>query len=42
MRWVKVWIDKLVEEEIGFETEVEKNDFKTVVEKFTASMETVA
>ncbi len=41
-RWVKARIDELVEEEMGSGTEVERNDFKTAVETFSARMETVA
>lgn len=39
---MKAWINKLVEEEMRFGTEVKKNNFKTVVETFDTCMETVA
>lgn len=33
-QWIKAHIDKLVEEEMGFGTQVEQNNFKEAVEKF--------
>lgn len=41
-RWVKSQINKLVEEELGSGTEVEKDDFKTAVEQFATRMKMVA
>ena len=39
--WVKAQIDELVEEEMGSDTEVERNDFKTAVETFAEQMKIV-
>lgn len=39
--WVKSQINKLVKEELRLETEVEKDNFKIVVEQFTNQMKTV-
>lgn len=41
MPQVKTLIDELVEEKMGSEKEVEKNNFKMVIEKFTAYIEIV-
>lgn len=38
---MKAQIDKLVEEETGFGTKLERDDFKTAVKSFFACMETV-
>ena len=40
--WVKAQIDELVEEEMGSDTEVERNNFKTVVETFAEQMKNIA
>lgn len=34
MKWVETVLDELVEEEIGSDTKVEKNDFKVTIEQF--------
>lgn len=39
--WVKAQIDELFEEEMGSDTKLEKNDFKTTVETFAEQMKNV-
>lgn len=39
---MKAQIDELVEEEMGFDIEVEKNDFKTAIETFAKQIRIVA
>ncbi len=39
---MKAQIDKLVDEEMGSGIEIERNDFKTVVEMFAEQMKNVA
>lgn len=39
--WVKARIHRLVEEKIGSATQVEQDDFKTIVKHFVREIETV-
>ena len=40
--WVKTQIDKLIEEKIGLNIKVKKNDFKVAIKQLAKHMDTVA